>query len=142
MTDGPRFDVMLDIEDPDFATKLATAIGLAPGDKVTITGPQFDRTDGLAVPLPVFDFSKLCGLSEETLRAVGCQKWDEPDEHGEVLWLYPAEWYGHIPDGTLVTDINGGTESFKRGKTDDDRRFGALAYGFKRRAIATAEAQS
>lgn len=79
------------------------------------------------------DFSKLPTLHEDTLKAIGCQKWSEP-ENGKVLWLFPAEWYDHIPDGTQVVDINGATETFKHGETDNDRRFGALAYGFLRAA--------
>jgi hypothetical protein len=131
-TNDPRFDAMIDINDPDFAAKFADAIGLKPGEKLEIHTPQFTRTDGLEVPLPVCDFARLHELPADTLKAIGCQKWDEPDAEGKVLWLYPAEWYDHIPDGTTVVDINGSTEQFKRGVTDDDRRFGALAYGFKR----------
>lgn len=134
MSDEIHFDAMLDINDPDFAKKLAEAIGLNPGDQLEITGPQFERTDGITVPLPICDFGRLHELAEQTLREIGCQKWDEPDEAGNVLWLYPAEWYEHIPDGTLITDINGKTEAFKRGETDDDRRFGALPYGFMRKS--------
>lgn len=127
-----RFDALIDINDPDFAHKLAEAIGLKPGETLEIATPQFTRTDGLSVPLPVMDFARLPELSKETLTAIGCQMWDEPDADGNVLWLYPAEWYDHIPNGTAVTDINGKTEPFKHGETDDDRRFGALAYGFLR----------
>ncbi len=42
----PRFDVMLDISDPDFGEKLVEAIGAKPGEKIEIMTPQFDRTDG------------------------------------------------------------------------------------------------
>ena len=132
MIDTSQFDAILDINDPDFATKLAEAIGAKPGETIEVMTPQFTRTDGLTVPLPVFDFAKLPTLPEDTLKAIGCQKWDDPDKDGNVLWLYPSEWYDHIPDGTIVTDINGGVEPFKRGETDDDMRFGALAYGFMR----------
>ena len=45
------------------------------------------------------------------------------------LWLLPAEWYDAIPNGFPVTDIFGCIEQFERGKTDDDRRFGLLAFG-------------
>lgn len=99
-------------------------------------GQLTSRTDGLQVPLPVFDFGRLPQLSTETLKAIGCQKWDEPDADGNVLWLYPSEWYDHIPDGTIVTDINGKTEAFVKGQTDDDMRFGALAYGFIRHEVS------
>lgn len=137
MTTDERFDAMIDINDPDFATKLAEAIGLNPGETLEIHTPQFKRTDGMHVPLPVMDFAALPGLPEATLKAIGCQKWDEPDADGNVLWLYPSEWYDHIPDGTIVTDINGKTEAFVKGQTDDDMRFGALAYGFIRHEVSS-----
>lgn len=128
------FDVMLNINDSNFAEKLAQAIGVQKGEKVTFVTPQFDRTDGVSVGVPVFDFKQLPNLEEETLKEIGCQKWDAPDDEGNVLWLFPAEWYDHIPNGTVVFDINGAEESFVKGETDDDMRFGALAYGFKRKA--------
>lgn len=125
---------MLNIDDPDFAEKLIQAIGVKPGETITITTPTFDRTDGRVVPLPVIPFDNLPELSEETLKEIGCQKWDDPDAHGNVLWLYPAEWYDHIPNGHIITNICGEDEWFEHGKTDDDRRFGALSFGFKRKA--------
>lgn len=135
------FDVMLNINDPDFAEKFREAIGAKPGEPIEFVTPQFDRTDGLTVPLPICDFDRLPELSVETLKAIGCQRWDEPDAEGNVLWLYPAEWYPHIPDGTTITDINGQTEAFKRGETDDDMRFGALPYGFVRKEAAAIRGQ-
>lgn len=48
------------------------------------------------------------------------------------IWLIPGEWYDYIPDGYLLTDICGRQEPFKRGKTDNDIRFGCLAYGILR----------
>lgn len=93
----------------------------------------------------------------DTLRAWGCRPWGqmttEPPANGHArhadawyfnlddddtnekrpatheLWLLPAEWYDSIPNGFPVIDINGCLEQFERGKTDDDRRFGMLAYG-------------
>lgn len=130
MIDETKFDAIFDINDPDFAQKLVDAIGAKPGEEVEFITPQFNRTDGLNVPLPLCDFSKLNTLSEETLKAIGCQKWDDPDKDGKVLWLYPAEWYDHIPDGTKIVSISGSHKEFKHGKSDDDRRCGALAYGF------------
>ena len=128
-----KCDVILSMDDPNFAEQLREAIGAKPGEPIEFITPQFNRTDGLQVPKPLMDFAKLPMLAEETLRAIGCQKWDEP-ENGKVLWLYPAEWYDYIPDGTEVVDINGETKIFKRGETDNDRRFGALSYGFLRAA--------
>lgn len=121
---------IFDLNDPDFAEQFRQAIGAKPGEAVEIVAPQFERTDGLVPPIPQIDFSKLAGMPKATLREIGCQPWDEPNERGEALWLYPAEWYNFIPDGTLIVTINGSKEIFKRGETDDDMRFGALAYGF------------
>ena len=127
------FDVMLDINDPQFAEKLREAIGASPSEVVEVVTPTFNRQDGLQVPTPICDFSRLHELSVETLKQIGCQKWDKPNKDGNTLWLYPAEWYDHIPDGTPIVDIFGNAEVFKRGETDDDKRFGALAYGFFRK---------
>jgi hypothetical protein len=137
--DDPRFDVVLDASDPQFAEKLVEALGLQPGEQVEIITPQFDRTDGVWPVVPTFDFANLPSYPDATLRALGCQPWDEPDENGETLWLFPAEWYDRIPEGHIVVDINGEEEPFRRGVTDDDRRVGALAYGFKKRAALSTQ---
>ena len=129
-----KCDVVLDAGDPDFAQKLADAIGVKPGEPVEIITPQFTRTDGLTVPVPQINFADLPNMPDETLKQIGCQKWDEPDAVGKTLWLFPAEWYAIIPDGTPIVDINGCQETFRRGETDDDMRFGALAYGFVKQA--------
>lgn len=132
MTDLDKFDAILDMNDPQFPEKLAGALGVERGDAVTVVTPQFTRTDGLMVPVPDIDVSKLPSLPAETLKAMGFAKWDEPDANGNVLWLYPGEWYDHIPEGHPVTCINGETSPWRRGEMDDDTRFGMLAYGFKR----------
>lgn len=134
MIDLDKFDVILDPKEPDFIAKLRAAIGVQPGEIVEILGPQFNREDGIEVPAPMVDFSKLPSLFEETLKQIGCQKWDEPDKDGNVLWLYPAEWYDYIPEGHVMRCIDGSDEVMKRGVTDDDMRCGALAYGFLRKA--------
>lgn len=127
-----KIDVMLDMGAPDFVERFKEAIGLKPGEKLQIMTPQFTRTDGLTVPIPIIDFAKLPTLSAETLKAIGCQKWDGPDAKGDVLWLFPYEWYDHIPNGLEVVDISFEKEVFEHGKTDNDIRFGALAFGFMR----------
>lgn len=45
------------------------------------------------------------------------------------LLLFPAEWYGIIPDGFIVTGIAGNTGPFKRGYTSQEKRNGCLSYG-------------
>jgi len=70
---------------------------------------------------------------KQQLRGLNQQFWPvEDDEDAKAtheLWLFPASWYEDIPNGFPIVDINGCTESFEKGKTDDDRRFGMLAYG-------------
>jgi hypothetical protein len=124
-----KCDVVLDARDPDFVVQLRKEIGVEPGEIVNIITPQFTRTDGVVPAAPLDDFSALQKLSGDMLKAIGCCPWDEPNENGEVLWLLPGEWYDRIPDGFPLTCIDGTTEPFKRGETDNDIRFGCLAYG-------------
>lgn len=124
-----KCDVVLDANAPDFAEQFAAAIGIKPGESVEFILPQFTRTDGVPPVAALDDFSALSKLSPETLKAIGCCPWDEPNEKGEVLWLLPGEWYDRIPEGFPLTCIDGKTEPFKRGETDDDIRYGCLAYG-------------
>jgi hypothetical protein len=133
-----KFDVMLDASAPDFAQRLREAIGLKPGEQVEFITPQFERTDGIVPSHPLFDFDKLPTLSAVTLKAIGCGVWNEPDANGNVLWLYPKEWYALVPDGFTIHSIDGTSEAFKRGETDDDYRFGCLSFGFLRAASRAA----
>lgn len=131
MTDKkPRFDVMLDMNDPDFAQKIKDAIGVKDGEAVHFEHPQFQRTDGVTPARVDVPLVHLPLFSDEALLAMGCCKWDEIDGEGQTLWLYPAEWYDFIPDGTDIVSIFGERKKFKRGETDNDTRFGMLAYGF------------
>jgi len=126
-----KFDVILDASDKDFAAKLMAAIGVKPGEAVNFITPTFNRTDGRIItyrPTTPEEYAALPKLDAESLKKIGCQMWDEAD--GRTIWLYPAEWYDHIPNGTPVVDIFGNEERFEHGVTDDDRRFGALAFGF------------
>jgi len=95
---------------------------------VSIRTPQFERINGIEPVIPEGGekwFDMLKALPPETLKAIGLQEWEK--NH----WLYPGEWYDFIPQGYIVTDINDENESFVHGETDDDIRFGCLAYGFK-----------
>jgi len=121
---------MLDMESPTFAEDFATAVGLAPGDTLEILTPQFERTDGVQVPV-LIDFNEWDTLHQKdpaTLKALGFGVWDEDDKGKH--WLFPKEWYAIIPDGHPVVSISGEHETFKRGETDDDYRFGCLSFGF------------
>lgn len=123
--DYDKFDAMLDMNDPDFATKLANAIGLKEGEVVEFHGPQFERTDGI-VPIanPSEVISMLPSMGKEALTKLGMGQWGE-----NGLWLLPYQWYDFIPEGMELMCIDGSKEQFKKGVTDDDYRFGCLAYG-------------
>ena len=57
-------------------------------------------------------------------------------DEDEWVMLFPGEWYGLIPDGFKCTGLWGQEEDFiKGGETDDDTRFGCLAYGIRRKII-------
>jgi bifunctional DNA-binding transcriptional regulator/antitoxin component of YhaV-PrlF toxin-antitoxin module len=128
----PRFDVVLDASDPAFPEQLRAALGLAPGEQVEIITPQFERTDGVVVrycPHTFEEYAALPTYSEATLKKMGCGKWDS--KNGITHWLFPWEWYNYIPEGLEILSISGRREQFKPGITDDDKRFGCLAYGFE-----------
>jgi hypothetical protein len=126
----PEGTPILDMDSPTFAADFANAIGLQPGEKLEIVTPQFERTDDMQVPVLVDfnDWENLHKKDEATLRALGFGVWDETEKGKH--WLFPKEWYDIIPDGHPITDISGNQEEFKRGETDDDYRFGCLAFGF------------
>lgn len=126
----PEGTPILAMDSPTFAEDFANAIGLQPGESIEIMTPQFERVDGVQVPQSVDfgDWENLRTKDDATLRALGFGVWNET-EIGKH-WLFPKEWYAIIPNGFKVTDINGEDESFKRGVTDDDYRFGCLSFGF------------
>lgn len=129
--DTDKLDVILDMNDKIFVDDLTKALGVEKGESITFTTPQFERTDGRIVsylPTTVREFDALKDLSEANLRKVGCQAWDGDDN--QIHWLYPHEWYSVIPEGYEIVSISDEVEKFKLGSTDDDKRFGALSFGF------------
>ena len=123
------FDAVLSMDDPEFVNKFREAVGIKPGDEIEIRTPQFTRTDGIVPTIPIDAWSMLATLPRATLKAMGCCAWDEPDADGNVLMLFPGEWYPYIPKGLSIVDINGEQETFEPGITDDDISYGCLAYG-------------
>ena len=66
---------------------------------------------------------------------VDCGRGDSPIielAEDEDIILFPHEWYNVIPDGFIVTGLYGESYPFKRGKSDDDKRFGCLPYGIRK----------
>ncbi len=110
----------------ELAHKIRELIGVGDFEEVGVILPQFERTDNRAVSIAPKDaewLDVLKGAPFSILRDLGLQCWDES------LWLFPAEWYDYIPEGYEVVDINLKIEKFIKGETDDDRRYGTLAYG-------------
>lgn len=115
------------------AKKIREMLGVGNYDEVRVLLPQFERLDGKTityVPITVKEYDALKSAPAAILKDIDVGYWDED------IWLYPAEWYDYIPEGYEIVDIMGNTEKFQKGVTDDDRRFGYLAYGF-RNAIAS-----
>ncbi len=115
----------------ELAQIIRQAIGATTYEDVDVVTPEFDRTDGRKVvcrPRTAEQLDRIKTLDDNMLREVGMQVWE--NGKGWKHWLFPAEWYDCIPDGYIIVDINCAVERFKKGATDDDRRGGALAYGF------------
>lgn len=97
--------------------------------RLIIVTPIFDRRDGIKPVIPTSDlWEKLPYLSTDELIRIGLGNWGQFN-----LWLFPMEWYNYIPEGMEVTTINEDVVRFEKGQTDDDTRFGFLAYGIIRK---------
>lgn len=131
----PEGELRLGDENP-LAAKIREVMGVGPYDKVTVVTPQFERTDGKEItffPKGSEQFDKLkANAPDWVLKDIGLCKWEKRKD-GLVLWLFPGEWYKHIPEDYEIVDICGETEKFKPGETDDDIRGGCLAYGWLRK---------
>lgn len=116
-------------DESELARVIREAIGVGDYDEVAVYLPQFERVDGKTITFrpekshEFFDRLRLAPVG--ILLDIGMGRWDES------LLLFPHEWYDCIPEGYVVTDINGKREPFHRGVTDDDKRCGCLPYGFK-----------
>jgi hypothetical protein len=121
----------------NFAEKLRQALDIPEGQLVEFMTPQFTRTDGKTIryyPNTIAEYEALPKLDPRILQEIGCQIWDVED--GVTTWLFPQEWFPYIPEGLLVTDINGEQEAFVRATAEDDCRFDALAFGFTKQDVA------
>lgn len=93
---------------------------------ISLTGPTFDRPDSFPpVKTAPTDWDGLRKLSREELIEMGCRHWS----YQSSLVLFPSEWYSHIPEGFEVVTITNKVTKFKPNATDNDTRFGCLAFG-------------
>lgn len=133
-----KIDIILDSKDSSFVDKLMEAIGVKESESISIVFPQFERTDDIIInyfPQTEREYQALQLYSTEVLKKMGCQKWENTFDNEELrelktIWLFPVEWYNFIPEDLEVVDIFGKKETFKKGVTDDDKRCGALSFGF------------
>lgn len=104
----------------DTMNSIAAENAIKPKSKIIhIPAINLDGSDA-----PDFDFDIGRGNSPIQLQDVD-----------EDIYLIPGEWYNSIPDNYPLTSITGRIEPFKKGKTDNDIRFGCLAYGIRRKSI-------
>lgn len=128
--------------------ELMKELGIEPGEKVNIMTPQFEREYELEIkfiPKGSDEINALISSApKDVLIKMGVRPWQKwPNENylkeNEVHYLFPGEWYKHIPDGFEIVSISGNKEKFVQGETDDDIRFGCLAYGFIRKEQKTVQ---
>jgi len=63
------------------------------------------------------------------LKKLGFKKWNDGKP---TLMLIPGKLFKSIPQGFPVVTISGGKEKFDKDTSDDDARYGCLAYGVVR----------
>lgn len=116
------------VENP-VAAAIRKAIGASDTAPVAYSSRPRDRHPAWPAvqeaPKGFAEFTRLFDLTGEQLQQLGCGCWDGG------LYLFPVEWYDHIPDGFPIEDINGDLEKFKRGASPKDPGFGMLAYGVR-----------
>lgn len=109
---------------------------------IEIITPVFERPPDQPAPAcPPSDaegWDELRSLSVNTLREMGLMPWNDPAKPDDgdpvllrthTLMLLPGEWYPHVPEGFEVVTIAGKRERFEQHVTDDDIRYGCLAFG-------------
>ena len=122
----PEGVTFIDLSSPTAMEDLRAAIGIT-SNQVIVCTPQFTRTDGMQVSVIPEDFNALRSFDTVRLRNLGLQLWEA--RGGEELWLFPAEWYPHIPEDFRITSIAWATSDFQKGETCNDQRYGALSFG-------------
>ena len=130
------------------AKAIRKALGVGDYEQVRVLTPQFERTDGKVItwfPECAEDRDTLKPAPAAILRDIGMQVWDSTDsdtlgaeekrniaKHGfkGTLWLFPAEWFDHIPEGYPVISVFWEKRPHDRKPGCNDPRYGALFFGF------------
>jgi hypothetical protein len=135
------------------AAKIRDALDVGPDEEVQIVTPQFERPAGepppMSAPTSIAEFNALKTMTDAQRQHLGLRRWGRPEDEdmmtgnsasprksrrpdltgAPMLWLFPSEWYDHIPDGYEVVSISYYVEKFERGVSDNDIRYGCLPYG-------------
>ena len=93
--------------------------------------PQFERTSPVKNPVVPKDFEFIKHFRKQFLLDIGCGIWTQNEE--SIHWLFPKEWYDHIPEGYNVVTVTNKVIQFKKGETSNDIRHGLLGFGFVQR---------
>ncbi len=129
--------------------ELIKELGIKPGDTVNIASSQHEREYELEIKFIPQTADELNIIIQHTkkseLAKMGVRPFaDWTDEaylkEGEVHFLFPGEWYKHLPEGFEVTGLSGEKYKFEQGVSDDDIRYGCLPYGFIRNEAKTVQA--
>lgn len=119
------------------ADAIRSGIGASDTDVVEFVTPQFVRPSTEPIPSqPSHDpnwWKALRKMGFYALKEMGMGVWSV--KNGKALMLIPGEWYRFIPNGFKIVGICafsrgvGEPEAFVKNKTDNDIRFGCLAFG-------------
>jgi hypothetical protein len=78
-------------------------------------------------------YDQSIGLTKDQLYHLGLQPWGKEEVDGvetdKELWLFPLSFYDHIPAGFPIVFIDWEKGFFMPKVTDNDTRFGYLAFG-------------
>ena len=78
------------------------------------------------------EFRQFCKIAtSQELKNKGFRIFDTINNY--ELYLIPAKYYNIIPNGYNLIAISGKPHKFKFGITNDDQRYGLLAYGILRK---------
>ena len=125
--------------------ELVQELGISKGDTINVVASPIDREYDLEIqwrPETPDEFETVMKhVPWPELKKMGVGIWEKHDpedpdnklKEGEVHYLFAGEWYDHIPDGLEIVGIFGKVETFKKGESDDDTRFGCLPYGWIRK---------
>jgi hypothetical protein len=86
--------------------------------------PNFNAS-GAQTNIALPNWDEIRSMKRSGLLGLGMGNWDGK------LFLFPASWFDHIPEGFEVKTINGATEKFSKATSSRDARWGMLAYGIE-----------